>query len=300
MTMKTSGPRVFTPKNMAERDLSFADATGEKTLSAAQVASYNARGYLHPLTAFDGDAVLRVRAYVDHLFELLKARGVTDNYALLGYHTRCPGLYDIVMNSRILDVVEDIVGPDIICWTSQVFSKEAHDPKAILFHQDGSYWPLTPARTVSVWLAIDDADRENSCLQVIPGTHRMGLLPWGKASGNAVLDQEMHDPTSYGEPQYIELKAGQFSLHADMMAHGSDPNRSDRRRCGFAIRYCSPSVKPLKKDWSRNAILCRGSDTTGYWTYSERPEEDDVGDWPSYWMRKLRGGVDIGGGNIGA
>ena len=299
--MTTSqAPRVFTPKNMGDRDLSFAEATGTKTLSTEQIATYNERGYLHPLTAFDSDAILPVRAYFDQLFNLMKARGVTDNYAMLGYHTRCPGLYDIVKNRQILDVVEDIIGPDIICWTSHAFCKVAHDRKAVLFHQDGSYWPLTPARTVSAWLAIDDSDRENSCLQVIPGTHKMGQLPWGKARDNAVLDQAMDNPTVYGVPKYIELKAGQFSIHADMMAHGSDPNPSDRRRCGFAIRYCPPSVTPLKKDWSRNALLCRGNDTTGYWTYSGRPEKDDVGDWPSYWMRKYKEGADIRGGNIGA
>ena len=97
---------------------------------------------------------------------------------LLGYQTRCAGLYDLVTHPTILDHVQDLIGPDIICWTSHAFCKAAFDPKRIPFHQDASYWPLTPARTVTVWLAIDDADRENSCLQVIPRTHRMGHLKY--------------------------------------------------------------------------------------------------------------------------
>ena len=227
-----------------------------------------------------------------------------DNYALLGYHTRCAGLYDLVTNPTLLDHVEDLIGPDIICWTSHAFCKVAHDPKRVPFHQDASYWPLTPARTVSVWLAIDDADRENSCLQVIPRTHKMGHLKYTKIAPEIVFDREIDEAITYGEPINVELKAGHFSIHADMTAHGSDPNRSARRRCGFSIRYCPVTVKPLKPSWSWNAILCRGSDSTGNWTHSPRPCGDDVGDWSTYWERKFRaageGEKDLSGGAIGA
>jgi non-heme Fe2+,alpha-ketoglutarate-dependent halogenase len=297
-----------------ERDLSFAEVDGTRTkvLSSPQAKIYNERGYYHPLTAFAGAEIEAVRTYVDHLFELLGSLGEADSYALLGYHTRCPGLYDIVMNGKILDVVEDVIGPDIICWTSQVFCKVAHDPKTIPFHQDASYWPLTPSRTVTAWLAIDDSDRENSCLQVIPGTHKRGHLKWSK-EGNAMLldrfvalDQKIDDIETYGAPADIELRAGQFSIHADLIAHGSSPNKSNRRRCGYAMRFCPPSVKPLNADWGRNAILCRGKDSTGFWIHHQRPESDDVSSWADYWLKKAREGTFQGlhkmprGGNVGA
>ncbi len=291
-----------------DRDLRFraAERDGAKTLASAAIDAYNERGYFHPLSLLSGREVERTRAYIDHLFELLEAEGEADNYALLGYHTRCAGLYDLAVNARILDVVEDIIGPDIVCWTSQVFCKIPHDPKSVPFHQDASYWPLTPARTVSAWLAIDDSDQENACVQVIPGTHKKGLLEWSKVEGDVVLDQEINGFESYGRPARIELRAGEFSIHADLLAHGSDPNKSDRRRCGYVLRYCPPSVKPLNPDWGRNAILCRGRDTTGYWTYVTRPHGDDVASWRSYWLRKAREGALRGrpeaqqGGNIGA
>ena len=294
--------RPWATAQMPDRDLSFQEVGNTKILTPTQRDTYNREGFCHPFEAFTGAEVAETRGYIDHLFELLRASGENKNYALLGYHTRCRGLYDIVMNPRILDIVQDIVGPDIICWTSQVFCKVAYDPKSIPFHQDASYWPLNPARTVSVWLAIDDADRENSCLNVIPRTHALGQLPWTRVSDDAVLDQSMDNPLSYGEPFPIELRAGQFSLHADMLAHGSAANKSNRRRCGFAIRYCPPSVQPLKRDWARNAILCRGSDPSGNWTYSGRPEGDDVGDWPSYWFKKYREGAKeiVNAGSIGA
>lgn len=296
--------RMSTPKDMAERDLRFADvATQPRTLRADQVAHYNLYGYVHPLSALSDDNLVATRSYFDHLFTKMRAEGITDSYALVGYHSRCPGLYDLAMSPAILDVIKDIVGPDILCWSSQAFAKMPGDTKSVPFHQDGSYWPLTPARTVTAWVAIDDSDCENSCLQVIPGTHKLGQLPWRKAGEEAVLDQQIEEPLSYGAPVSIELKAGQFSIHSDMIAHGSEPNKSDRRRCGFAIRYCAPMVKPLKKDWARNAILCRGTDNSGHWTYWKRPEQDDVSSWRDYWMRKYREGkIELGGtgGNIGA
>lgn len=72
------------------------------------------------------------------------------------------------------------------------------------------------------------------------------------------------------------LRAGQLSLHADMLVHGSGPNRSDRRRCGLTIRYCPPTVRPLKAGWGQNAILCRGRDTTGHWQYPPPPTGEDL------------------------
>src|SRR6185436_6434065 len=99
-----------------------------------------------------------IRDYVDHLFRLLANRGQLDNYALLGYHTRCAGLFDLVTNPKILDYAQDLVGPDIICWTSHAFCKVPYDPKPVPFHQAASYWPLTPARSVTVWIAVDDSD----------------------------------------------------------------------------------------------------------------------------------------------
>ena len=115
------------------------------------------------------------------------------------------------------------------------------------------------SRTVTVWLAIDDADAENSAMEFIPGTHRLGHLKFNQAAGPAVLNQEIENATQYGEPVVDELKAGEISLHADMLAHGSPPNRSDRRRGGLTIRYCPTTVRSTA-GWNTNSIIVRGSD----------------------------------------
>jgi len=96
-----------------------------------------------------------------------------------------------------------------------------------------------------------------------------------QSSGGNVKD--LTDVDKLGEPVPIELQAGEISLHADMLAHGSRPNESDRRRCGLTIRYCPPTVRVLAPAWADNAILCRGeapADTD--WRFNPRPEVEDL------------------------
>jgi hypothetical protein len=263
-----------------ERDLSFKPVVNAspRRLSGEQIGFYNEFGYSMPFQAFTPGEATANRAYFDGLLsKVRKARSDLDSYSINGFHVCCAGLYDIVTNPVILDHVEDIVGPDIVCWGSHFFCKQAHDPRKVAWHQDASYWPLSPARTVTVWLAIDDTDRGNAAMMFLPGTHRKGHLKWRHASKEtAVLNQEIEDADRLGEPVYDELKAGQFSLHADMLAHGSEPNASDRRRCGLTIRYCPPTVKALDPRWARGSILCRGSGAGGSWAANPRPAGEDV------------------------
>jgi len=141
-----------------------------------------------------------------------------------------------------------------------------------------SYWSLSPARTVTVWLAIDDADEKNAAMRFIPRTHTLGSLEWQTSDRPVALHQEIVGAEALGETVSNNLKAGQVSLHADMLAHGSEPNTSDRRRCGLTLRYCPPEVKITDPVWERGveAIVCRGSDPTGLWKHHERPVGDDV------------------------
>jgi non-heme Fe2+,alpha-ketoglutarate-dependent halogenase len=131
---------------------------------------------------------------------------------------------------------------------------------------------------VTVWLAIDDTDEENAAMQFVPQTHDRGHLEWRKAKGSVVLDQEIVGIETMGEPFSNNLAAGQLSLHADMLAHGSPPNQSSRRRCGLTIRYCPPEVRVVDKAWesSVEAIICRGEDPTGRWKHPPRPDGDVI------------------------
>ena len=136
-----------------EIDLSFEPVTNNapKTLSLAQIEEYNTRGCIHPFRIYSKNEAERNRAYLDYLLAELKVQDEgKDSYAINGYHLRCEGIYDIAVDPRILDIVEDIVGPNIVCWGTHYFVKIPHDPKAVLWHQDASYWPLTVTSTNSI------------------------------------------------------------------------------------------------------------------------------------------------------
>ena len=263
-----------------ERDLSFQPVVNAspRALTRAQLKFYNEHGYAAPFQAYPAAEAARNRAYFDDLLRKVQAaRSDLDSYSINGFHVCCAGLYDIVTHPVILDHVQDIIGPDIVCWGSHFFCKQAHDPRKVAWHQDASYWPLSPARTVTVWLAIDDADRDNAAMMFLPGTHKQGHLKWRQiAKDKAVLGQEIEGAEQLGKPVYDELKAGQFSLHADMLAHGSDPNLSDRRRCGLTVRYCPPTVRALDARWAKGSIHCRGSAAGSMWAANPRPAGEDV------------------------
>lgn len=260
------------------RDLAFvpADPALARTLRPEQVEHYNQRGYLSPLDAFDAEEIGSIRSYVDGLLEsVLTADDRRNSYSINGYHAVCAGLYDLIKTPILLDYVEDILGPDFGCWGDHLFCKLPRDPMAVPLHQDSIYWPLSPTKTVSVWLALDDVDAENSAVEFVPGSHRLGALPHQELAldGTRVLKRQVVDPDRYGERVCNELKAGQVSLHSDMLLHGSSVNRSDRRRAGITLRYAAAEVTTQEgwAHWFKTAVHCRGT-LPDYWGNWRRPE----------------------------
>ena len=147
---------------------------------------------------------------------------------------------NLARNPEILDRVEQLIGPDIILWGCQVFCKPASDGMEVPMHQDGHYWPIQPLATCTAWVAIDDSNVGNGCLRVIPGSHTgQHYYQHSKSDReHLVLNQHVDDPNvDVNQAVDIELGLGQFSLHDVYMIHGSNPNTSNERRAGVAIRY---------------------------------------------------------------
>jgi hypothetical protein len=147
--------------------------------------------------------------------------GEAGHYGINCYQARMAGIWDIATDPRILDHVQDIIGPDIICWASAILSKKPEGSREVPWHQDASFWKLSPARTVTVWLAIDDADEANAAMRFIPGTHDKGEIETVEMGEGSVFHKGIANAEQYGEPFVNALKAGQMSLHADMLMHGS-------------------------------------------------------------------------------
>jgi hypothetical protein len=222
-------------------------AIGEQwKLSQEQIAAYRRDGLLESPYRIPPDMMLRMRNSLDKLLR--------DNAEIAPESLVCPHIsygsthdeaaaaqwFGYASNPQILDLVEQLIGPDIILWGSQVFCKPALSGKAIPWHQDGQYWPIKPRATCSVWIAIDAATPENGCMRYIPGSHASAAVYTHRASGRAdvVLDQEV-EPELFDASNARDdiLDVGQFSLHDVYLIHGSDANRSAKRRAAFVIRY---------------------------------------------------------------
>ena len=261
-----------------ERELKFFPVENDnpKMLTRKQIDYYNERGYIFPIDMFSDEEVVTNRNYFDSLLKMASDAGL-DSYSVNGWQTHCQGIYDLVMNEPILDYVEDIIGPNVVCTMTHYFSKAPGDIMSVYWHQDASFWGLTPSKVVTVWIAVDDVDVENGAMKFFPGTHTLGRIPfeWVTDKESGVLNQHVHNPERYGDPVSIELKAGQISLHTDMLLHGSQPNPSKRRRCGLTVRFFPPDVRGQEKD-SAPGIIARGHDPDGYWQHIPRPEGNNI------------------------
>lgn len=257
-----------------QRDLRFFPLGVDQptNLTTQQIEQYNDKGYVFPIDIFSQSEIESIRSYFDDLLPKALEAG-WNSYELTNWHKHCRGVWDIVTDSRIIDVMEDMLGETVILRHSHFFAKLPGDGMRVSWHQDASYWPITPSKVVSAWLAIDDSDLGNGAMQVIPGSHLNAQVEFrdSTADEHNVLNQTVEDPEQHGDPPVaLELKAGQISLHSDWVLHGSDPNESNRRRCGLAMRYLSRDVRAYN-GWNENSIICRGEEPTGHWANHPRP-----------------------------
>lgn len=257
------------------RELKFHPVTtaDPKVLTPKEIERYNRDGYLKGYRIFDEDEAAALRAYFDALLARTLAAG-GDPYSIISAHMKYGRIYDLVKHPTIVAYVNDILGPDVVCWGAHFFCKMPRDPKKVAWHQDASFWPLTPSKTTTVWLAIDDADAENACMRFVAGSHHLGHLTYRVAEEEeqSVLRQSVDNVEQYGTPVDDDLKAGEISLHSDLLLHGSEANNSDRRRCGLTLRYCAAEVwSDPALGWNKEGVIVSGRDPRGHWANPSRP-----------------------------
>ncbi len=257
-----------------DRKLRFfpVDNPAPKTLTAEQIADYNRDGYLKAFRVYSAAEIIAIRGEFDKLLAQYEAEG-KDSYSISSAHLKHGVAWDILTEPRIVDYVRDLLGDDVVGWGSHFFCKMPHDGKKVAWHQDASYWPLTPTKTCTVWLAIDDVDPQNANMQFLPGSHLEGHIDYDKSAaeeGN-VLDQTVANIERYGAAVDDALAAGEMSLHSDLLLHGSEANESDRRRCGLTLRYCAADVQ-AHLGWNQKGVVVAGQDASGHWANRARPE----------------------------
>ncbi|MDW8367312.1 MAG: phytanoyl-CoA dioxygenase family protein [Abditibacteriales bacterium] len=259
------------------------------TVSSEQLQKYQQDGYAIFPSVLDADLIQEAS---DHVEWLQKKHPQLRPEAL--HHWLMwddPFWLRLIADDRLLDIVEAFIGPNIALFASHYICKPGGDGLPVLWHQDGYYWPLEPMEVITVWLTVDDSDRENGCMRVIPGTHRpRTLYPHIRATTEAVLSQELEAHfVDDSKAVDVEVPRGGISVHDPFLIHGSNPNRSSRRRCGLTIRYIPTSTKITREDWK--TFLLRGTDTHHKNVYSPFPPFRPGDHFPFRDLATYRGGV---------
>lgn len=256
-----------------ERDIRFfpATTTAPAALAPADIQQWNADGYLAPLDVLTSDEAKDYREYFDQLLQAALAAG-RDSYSISSAHLKHSRVWDLLNHPNIVGPMRDLLGQDVIGWGAHFFCKMPGDGKRVDWHQDCSYWPLTPTKAITAWLAIDDADLENGCMEVFAGSHTYGLIDFETSDSTAhnVLDQTVRNPEQYGRLLATPLAAGQMSVHSDLLLHGSLPNNSNRRRCGLTLRYCPADVHAYL-GWNQKGVIASGAADANLWPGAKQP-----------------------------
>ena len=248
--------------------------TGTANANGAAVR-YQRDGFLFPLTAMEPDEADGYRRRID-AFRAANPTGRPFREVVKSKtHLLCLAVLEIVRRPDILDVVEEVLGPDILLWSTGLFLKEARDPAYVSWHQDVRYWGLEPHDIVTAWLALTPATIESGAMRFVPGSHAGGLLEHldTQAEHNMLArGQVVQEPVDEEAAVDVLLKPGQYSLHHGRLVHGSAPNRSPEPRYGVAIRYIASHVRPTRTEDS--ALVVRGRDRHGHFRSDRIPSED--------------------------
>ena len=241
-------------------------------LTQAQVEHFRREGYAFPFDAIPAAEAASSVAKLDSYDAILGEEA--QKQLKIKAHVAAPWIVALARNKNIVDAVESLIGPDILLFGASMFSKKARDIRFVSWHQDAAYYGLDPQEEVTCWVGLTDADVENGCMRVMPGSHL----------GADAVHEETYDPQNMlGRGQtirglddskavYMPVKAGQFSMHHERTIHGSMPNPSDRRRVGISFFYMPTHVRSTIG--RRTATLVRGTDKYGHWDPEPMPKTD--------------------------
>lgn len=192
-----------------------------------------------------------------------------------------PSFDRLIRHPVLTAAASEILGPDLLVWSSGLFIKEANSPKIVTWHQDLTYWGLDTAEEVTCWVALSPATTESGCMRFVPGSHKLAAVDHVDTFADDNLlsrGQEIAVDVDDSDGVDVVLRPGQTSLHHGHLFHASGPNMTGDRRIGCAIRYIKPSMKQRSGDRSLVALV-RGEDRYGHFTIAGPPRgrlhEDD-------------------------
>ena len=247
--------------------------SGQVAPSPPSAAAFNQQGFVAPVRVMDAAEAQGLRANFAALEQ--SEGGALSEATRKKPHLLLPWLADLVRDPRVVDPVSAVLGPDLLCWSSIFFAKRPDARSFVAWHQDATYWGLSSAEVATAWIAFTASTPENGCLRVIPGSHTIDRLPHRASADPANLlsrSQEIAVEIDEAAAVDIVLAPGEMSIHDVRLVHGSEPNRSDQPRIGYAIRYIASTVRQLTPHRD-SATRVRGRDL-GNFDPEPRPTRD--------------------------
>jgi len=245
-----------------------------KLLNEGEIDQFKQAGYIFPVKILDDDEISSNRSQLEQ-FEASQGKpigGIQRNKS----HLLFKWVDDLMRHDKILDAVEDLIGPNILCWNTLFWIKEAGSESFVSWHQDIRYWGLDTDDLVTAWLALSPATLESGCMRVLPGSHKGDLLPHKdefKTDNLLTRGQEIAVEVDESKTVAMPLQAGEISLHNVRLAHASTPNQSTDRRIGLSLHYMPTETRQIVGEWD-SAALVRGEDRFGHFSITPRPSQD--------------------------
>jgi hypothetical protein len=248
-----------------------------KALSPEQADSYHYNGFLFPLPALTPEEIETCLAGLERLERELGSPIADADIKWRSHaYAHSPWFNNLIRHPRILDAVEDLIGPNILVWTSTFFIKEPRSPTFAAWHQDATYFGLEPKESVCAWVALTDASHEAGCMEALssrgaPRQHHHAAL--GLANSINRAGQTIVDRLDESSPVAMSLPAGSFSLHHELAVHRSAPNNASHRRIGIGMNYIPTHVR-VNGPVRLRAMLVRGEDSYGHFDLIAPPSAE--------------------------
>jgi ectoine hydroxylase-related dioxygenase (phytanoyl-CoA dioxygenase family) len=244
-------------------------------LRAAEIKRYEDDGFIAPISVLSPQEVSHYRGCLERLLETHSDDPNLATYLYDKTHLVFTWYDALTRHPGILDAVEDLLGSDILLWTSSILIKRPHTPSHFTWHQDSTYWGLEPPVALTVWLALSDATADNGCMRAIPASHKLGQLPHLNTFDKDVMllrGQRVAVPLEEDKAVDLMLRPGEISIHQVRMVHGSGPNRSDGLRIGCTMVFIPTYTRQTGE--RESAMLMRGKDEYGHFDPEPRPQDD--------------------------
>jgi non-haem Fe2+, alpha-ketoglutarate-dependent halogenase len=245
-----------------------------KVLTAEQIDRYHRDGAVAPVTLMSRAEMAAFKRKFDEL-EATVGGEAQSRYRMKA-HLPFPWLTELTRHPRMIDAVEDLIGPDVICWGSSFFTKKPRDARFVSWHQDSTYYGLEPPESITCWIAFTDARMETGCMRIVPGSHQgPAILPHVETydKNNLLARGQTIQNVDESNLVYLQVDAGEFSIHHNKTIHSSQPNNADTPRIGFAVHFAAPHVRQVQFAGATAAVV-RGKDRFGHWQPDPEPKKD--------------------------